>query len=483
MKPDVLAVQVTSNKEGKPPSAVYSLPPEILAEIFIACVPSVREEIHRRRIDYDSAPWVLVRVCRRWRHVALETPPLWSQIVIHEGNPPMPLQYERGGYYSTQASREALTTLNPLPALQFLAERGTRFRIRARFSPDRWPAQAFLHDGQRAVFDAVCGLFSRWGDVSLEICPELVYRLLELRGPAPLLTRLHLRIEDLMDDDVDEAAARTEREIARVFEPATALRNLSVLCWTIYPPIGIAHGHRLTRYQAQGTWKQHEPIVQLLINVVELSLDVTEPPMDPPHTVIFLPKLKRLHLSTWACLDHITTPALAALSLGHNYSPADAPQLLSLVARSECSESLHSVSTSFPSLNDMEVLACLPHVTHLGFVFPKVDIGFILPTCRFLHVREADAAGPVLPAMTSLLVSWPYDAVHAPIIAAIESRWRSPHCHLRSVVLLYTAERAMPDEVREALETLRSEGLDLRLIFGESAREMTLQLAFIEVFP
>ncbi|RDB16889.1 hypothetical protein Hypma_002528 [Hypsizygus marmoreus] len=54
------------------------LPIEMLQEIFINCsldpvlIP----------IELDRAPWKLARVCSKWRHVALATPTLWSDIQV-----------------------------------------------------------------------------------------------------------------------------------------------------------------------------------------------------------------------------------------------------------------------------------------------------------------------------------------------------------------------------------------------------------------
>ncbi|KAJ6580980.1 hypothetical protein B0H19DRAFT_1113124 [Mycena capillaripes] len=55
-----------------------ALPPEILAEIFIHCLPD-NDFITP---DPTAAPLVLCSVCRRWREVALSTPGLWSSLVL-----------------------------------------------------------------------------------------------------------------------------------------------------------------------------------------------------------------------------------------------------------------------------------------------------------------------------------------------------------------------------------------------------------------
>ncbi|KAJ7685698.1 hypothetical protein DFH06DRAFT_1075279 [Mycena polygramma] len=54
------------------------LPPEILAEIFIHCLPDEDFIIPALSI----APLILCVICRRWRDVALTTPTLWSSLLF-----------------------------------------------------------------------------------------------------------------------------------------------------------------------------------------------------------------------------------------------------------------------------------------------------------------------------------------------------------------------------------------------------------------
>ncbi|KAJ7940156.1 hypothetical protein B0H13DRAFT_1454893, partial [Mycena leptocephala] len=54
------------------------LPPEILAEIFIHCLPT-QEFVTP---DLTTAPLILCGICRRWREVALSTPKLWNSLFL-----------------------------------------------------------------------------------------------------------------------------------------------------------------------------------------------------------------------------------------------------------------------------------------------------------------------------------------------------------------------------------------------------------------
>lgn len=64
----------------EPPSRC---PTEILAEIFPFCISHPVRSI----VDGVEAPLQLLRVCRRWKDVALSTQTLWSDIHIIEYEP------------------------------------------------------------------------------------------------------------------------------------------------------------------------------------------------------------------------------------------------------------------------------------------------------------------------------------------------------------------------------------------------------------
>ncbi|KAJ7645619.1 hypothetical protein DFH06DRAFT_1425463, partial [Mycena polygramma] len=72
-------------------SPLRLLPPEILSLIFLQCLPSeehehdLRDPRDRRILQNPSpntAPLLLVRICSRWRHIALATPMLWSRLEL-----------------------------------------------------------------------------------------------------------------------------------------------------------------------------------------------------------------------------------------------------------------------------------------------------------------------------------------------------------------------------------------------------------------
>ncbi|KAF7363761.1 hypothetical protein MSAN_01033900 [Mycena sanguinolenta] len=67
-------------------SPMRLVPQDILQEIFLSCLP----QQHNAPIDFDEAPLLLGRICRRWRSVAYSTPILWSSIHIPPLDPSTP---------------------------------------------------------------------------------------------------------------------------------------------------------------------------------------------------------------------------------------------------------------------------------------------------------------------------------------------------------------------------------------------------------
>ncbi|KAJ6552818.1 hypothetical protein B0H19DRAFT_893593, partial [Mycena capillaripes] len=60
-------------------SPLRRVPVEVLSEIFLWTLPSLREP--RERFHVTDSPWFLTHVSRRWRAVAISNPSLWSTTV------------------------------------------------------------------------------------------------------------------------------------------------------------------------------------------------------------------------------------------------------------------------------------------------------------------------------------------------------------------------------------------------------------------
>ncbi|KAF9036955.1 hypothetical protein BDZ89DRAFT_1157437 [Hymenopellis radicata] len=72
-------MQIDAHTVGVGP-CIHTIPPEILARIFSFVIDPPFEVFNNTR-----GPWVLARVCGRWRAVILETPLLWSSFTTQWG--------------------------------------------------------------------------------------------------------------------------------------------------------------------------------------------------------------------------------------------------------------------------------------------------------------------------------------------------------------------------------------------------------------
>ncbi|KAF9029345.1 hypothetical protein BDZ89DRAFT_986106, partial [Hymenopellis radicata] len=59
-----------------------SFPSELLVEIFSHCIPRVENIEDTNTLDPRRAHWLVTRVCHRWRELMVNSPRLWTQLLI-----------------------------------------------------------------------------------------------------------------------------------------------------------------------------------------------------------------------------------------------------------------------------------------------------------------------------------------------------------------------------------------------------------------
>ncbi|KAJ7104982.1 hypothetical protein C8R44DRAFT_943601, partial [Mycena epipterygia] len=80
-------------------SPMRALPPEILQEIFMACLP----QRHNAIMHADHAPLLLGRVCSDWRTISISTAVLWSSVHVVVPLPISPVDEEENASPSPTA--------------------------------------------------------------------------------------------------------------------------------------------------------------------------------------------------------------------------------------------------------------------------------------------------------------------------------------------------------------------------------------------
>ncbi|KAJ7649063.1 hypothetical protein DFH06DRAFT_1332085 [Mycena polygramma] len=338
-------------------SPIRRVPPEILGEIFSYLVPSHFSEISQiEQIVVDHAPWSITRVCSHWSAVALETPALWSTVLLK---------------------------------LKYLGEQGAVSLIELWLRRSRnMPLNVTIvcqGDPKRqshAALDAAMSASNRWQEAYISIIPPLVYQLHSIRGRLSSLKTLDISV------DLGEAHLAIDEDEAfwSILADAPQLTSLITHCWDLVgflrPPFTVAW-HRLTRLsttfssntEALSTLRELSDIVEC-----KFAFRITEVLPSDSTTTIHLPHLEFLALQVevdddtpppmtrqqhFSLLDFLVTPSLRELN---TVDAADEESVVGLVTRSGCATSLECLRFSSQLIDQAAILRLLRRVPGLTFL-------------------------------------------------------------------------------------------------------------------
>ncbi|KAJ7171955.1 hypothetical protein C8R46DRAFT_1348469 [Mycena filopes] len=325
---------------------ILALPPEILAEIFVHCLPQWP--------TYDAleAPHLLCRVCRQFRAVALSTPRLWSWMCIDLGD-----EDEEGAYIDF--CRTWLSRTGSLPISLDLAD-----DMEAAPDPDHPLLPVIVEWAERLRALEIGGRF--WGNI-------LNGGKGSISGRVPLL---------------EELIISRSGELGPVILPdAPKLRVVALDEWT---PIQLPW-HQLTRISiGYINVPSFFTILQNSTSLLQASFVFFE---DPSLDQSFSPAgdnshayLQCLHLGVshrivrqvpLSLLHHLKTPALEGLSIMFlcENVPLDISPLLSFL--SQPSLRLRRLALDFINTPMAELIKCLKlasSLTHLRLTLdPTAD--------------------------------------------------------------------------------------------------------------
>ncbi|KAJ7746831.1 hypothetical protein DFH07DRAFT_1037420 [Mycena maculata] len=135
-----------------------TLPPELTSLIFLFCLPD--DEFISP--EPSSAPLLLCRICRQWRHIALATPGLWASLFLDlDWFFPMAPNFEEPAPDLGLFFRQWLSNARSLP-LSLRVEDDPKY--------DDWkpgPTNA----GYRSVFRMIGQLSAQWRKITLRVSP------------------------------------------------------------------------------------------------------------------------------------------------------------------------------------------------------------------------------------------------------------------------------------------------------------------------
>ncbi|KAJ6589391.1 hypothetical protein B0H19DRAFT_1103753 [Mycena capillaripes] len=317
---------------------VLTLPPEIVAEIFLNFIPTYPESAS---LLGSLSPVVLCQICRHWRAIALSTPTLWRAIRIDIHNSrsdkTLPAQLEfvkawlsRSGECSLSINLSDFSNL-PL-GNQFLQT-------------------LLLH----------C---SRWEHADL-LVPLEHFSLLQA-ADMPLLQELKIGPNDLPD---------TTATTVSIFDRSLRLTHV-VLTEDFVPSVIRLPWAQLTHLTGLCLF-EHEctEILSCTTQLVRATITVfgSSQPYSPPPNVLELPHLRHLILFVrdiaiasgvclWKILDNCTLPALRTLWLSGACISVES--IAALLARSQCIlEELHITNADLSEFEYREVLPPVGQLT------------------------------------------------------------------------------------------------------------------------
>ncbi|KAJ7758376.1 hypothetical protein B0H16DRAFT_651163 [Mycena metata] len=268
-------------------SPLRRLPPEILFEIFSFTLPFDWEVKARgSSLDVKNSPWLLTRICSRWRTVALASSSFWSFIVIDD-----------------DAWLGRSTSLVSLLQLQLARARTSHLRV--HFEANNSHPQ---HEGP--LFDLLAERSRQWVKAHLVLTPELLPTLATIRNRIPLLRTLWLQSSDGRDPNPTLVGDHID-----CFFTAPALRAACIILDESLPSV-LLPAHQLTHYQLAAAWQMHVDILKIATNLLEARIYITEDSLHTvPPQVIELPNLHLLAVTNVGILDFLILPALRELAL------------------------------------------------------------------------------------------------------------------------------------------------------------------------
>ncbi|KAJ7137861.1 hypothetical protein C8R44DRAFT_766367 [Mycena epipterygia] len=319
-----------------------ALPPEILAAIFMHCLPDVRFT----RPSLITAPLVFCVVCHQWREVALATPGLWSSLSF---NVQLAARAGHDGLFRRWLSRARSTPLS------------LRLHDSHMYTESAAPALV------KSLLQTVVELSPQWRNVHINLGVYLA-KLLPLEGKFPLLEKLNIRLPEFDDLPISFCDAPKLRDVCIPLYRGTRLQ----LPW-----------QQLTKFRTNHTgFTLCLEIFRDASNLIDGTFKLEDFGEDSPAPAITIPPLVHLRsltlaggqlfltgigIAPMAILDYLKAPALKNLTLKFPRCPdaLDVSPFLSFTSRS--SFQLHTLALSFiPKAESLiQCLEVLPSLVHL----------------------------------------------------------------------------------------------------------------------
>ncbi|KAF9003940.1 hypothetical protein BDQ17DRAFT_1355163 [Cyathus striatus] len=317
-------------------SPIRRVPPEILSEIFLYCLPPVRFV----RPSSREGPLLLTQVCGAWREVALSIPRLWASLEVRS---------DLCTSSEPTADYEQRSLHNVVSMMKLWLSRAGNCSLSLSIR------------GHLASSEAIRTLFNnvshRWLHVRLDIldtdCPTFI-----TQSSPPLLESFTLRSRGGLQ--------RCQvQNLSLALKQAPRLRHFSWDNNELYSPSLDLNWSQLTHLTINAGISTEEclGILKHSRNLIDASFQsIIRSPASCNYPTVFLPNLRSLVFGAEDdishCLNSLLLPSLRELVLNVRCWPQEA--LVLLFRRSRCP--LESLNLYFPACSEQDFLECLEHV-------------------------------------------------------------------------------------------------------------------------
>ncbi|KAK7001325.1 hypothetical protein R3P38DRAFT_3048515 [Favolaschia claudopus] len=348
---------------------IRRIPPEILSEIFVTCLPKERNCV----MSATEAPMLLGRVCSSWRSLSHSIPRLWCRLHIVEpelNSAWTQLVWEQKYVQRADAAKTWLERSGPYPLSISLT--GSDEDRRAMVNSQSSGTTA-------AILQVLIPFAHRWQNISVQASPADLECLLSIsEQDVPMLTRLHIHRVPSPAGPMQLPALQflNGRQIAHCSFSGSHGRNILSLPvrWSQLRSLSIGgNGRSLTTEAAVKVLSRCPRLETCELTIVHMS-----PPSASTATIVTLPHLRALTVNDEG--PH------AAYKLGGLFSCLSLPGLLNLEVLGSYRSSVTGSAASFASLPRLESF------TIITALFTKPTLITLLvtlpPTIQQLHLSS-----------------------------------------------------------------------------------------------
>lgn len=443
-------------------SPILNLPPEIICEIFIHCLPPPRT-----LPDPRDAPLLLGHVCRRWRSIAYSFTQLWSSVTVSDVLSAMLLPPPRAGL------------LDMLDA--WLIHSGDNL-LSVSIVPDAQNPDIPLVLGRSPVFGTIRHTSHRWRE--LEIVRRLEDFQVLLNRDAPWNLPHLVKLTLLLANNGRHPSGFPPNLLSNLND-APALREVHVMGFAPlnllipWSQLTTVHAENLLPIECLQTLAATTSLIDGTFSIwIEqfFHLPATAPIARPP-------RLTSLTLSGELCtglLDHIELPSIKKFSLSIGPNDDFGPLVAFFARSSTLKEVALDIRGAVPPADLITCLEAMAGIETLSFGVHTGLMNGPLPWALLSNFA-------LLPSIRRLTIRERIDRYHEPpldeggVAEMLAARWAGGAGTLKSFCLVTTHLFCVGGAVHPGFAALAEEGMGIvlrshgagpfRVVYFDSAKQ------------